>query len=167
MAATRPTAAGRATRGATPRHQDLTARPVDQIMSTPVFSVTADLRLVDALAAMVRTRLRHLVVVDDAGRCRGVVADRTITAAWAIDPTALSLTPIGRILDKRLAVVGAEATVAEVAQAMHTDAVDAVAVIDRTGCPVGLVTGGDLVALLATEVNASRTTTADAAEASS
>jgi len=38
---------------------------------------------------------------------------------------------------------------------MHVDRVDAVAVIDRTGCPIGMITGGDLVALMATRVRAS------------
>jgi hypothetical protein len=33
---------------------------------------------------------------------------------------------------------------------MYVDAVDAVAVIDRSGCPVGMVTGSDLIALMAT-----------------
>ena len=42
----------------------------------------------------------------------------------------------------------------DVARAMYLDGVDAVAVIDRTGCPVGIVTGGDLVALMATQVDA-------------
>jgi CBS domain-containing protein len=49
-------------------------------------------------------------------------------------------------------VVGAEATIGDVARAMYLDAVDAVAVIDRAGRPVGMVTGGDLVAVMAAHV---------------
>jgi CBS domain-containing protein len=37
---------------------------------------------------------------------------------------------------------------------MHTDGVDAVVVIDRGGRPLGLVTGGDLIALIAHHVPA-------------
>jgi CBS domain-containing protein len=148
MAARRPTS-----EPGTPsaRRLDLAARPVSQIMSKPVLAVTADLRLGDALEAMVHTGLRHLVVVDQADRCLGVIADRAIAAAWAVDPTALSLMAVARAIDERPAVVSADVTVADVARAMYTDGVDAVAVIDRAGHAVGMVTGGDLVALLATE----------------
>jgi CBS domain-containing protein len=99
---------------------------------------------------MVRTGLRHLAVVDDAGRCLGVVGDRAVAAAWAADPGALSCTPVERVLDRRPSVVGSEATIGEVARAMYVEGVDAVAVIDRTGRPVGMVTGGDLIRLMAT-----------------
>ncbi len=49
-------------------------------------------------------------------------------------------------------MVGLDATVGDVAQRMRLDAVDAVAVIDRTGGPVGMVTGSDLISLMATTV---------------
>lgn len=130
-------------------HRDLIALPVSEVMSHPVFSVTADVVLGDALAAMVRTGRRHIAVVDDAFRCLGVVGDRAVAAAWAFDPTALARTVVGQLLELRPAVVGSDATVRDVARAMCLDSVDAVAVIDRGGCPIGIVTGGDLVALMA------------------
>ncbi|HEX6873495.1 MAG TPA: CBS domain-containing protein [Micromonosporaceae bacterium] len=133
---------------------ELISQPVTEVMSRPVFSVLADLLLVDVLAAMVGTGLRHLVVVDEADRCLGVIADRAVAAAWATDPSALSYLPVGRVLDRRPSLVGTEATVGDVARAMYTDGVDAVAVIDRTGSPVGMITGADLVALMALHVPA-------------
>ena len=135
-------------------YRDLVALPVEEVMSRPVLSVTADALLGDTLAVMVQTGRRHLAVVDGGFRCLGVIGDRALAAAWAVDPTALGCTRVGRILDTRPSVVGADATVRDVARAMYLDGVDAVAVIDRTGCPVGIVTGGDLVALMATQVDA-------------
>jgi CBS domain-containing protein len=117
-------------------------------MSRPV-AVAADLHLGDALGVMVRGGLRHVIVVDDADRCLGVVGDRAITSAWATDPTALACTRVDHLLERRRAVVAATATVRDVAMMMHGDGVDAVAVIDEKGRCVGMVTGGDLVALLA------------------
>jgi CBS domain-containing protein len=133
-------------------HQDLVALPVVEMMSHPVISVTTTAVLGDVLAAMVRTGLRHLAVVDHYDRCIGVVGDRAVAAAWAADPNALSCTGVRHVLDRRPSVVGADATMGDVARAMYLDGVDAVAVIDRTGRPVGMVTGGDLVALMATHV---------------
>jgi CBS domain-containing protein len=134
------------------QHDDLVGRSVRDAMSRPVLSVTVDVVLSDVLAAMVRTGLRHLAVIDDGARCVGVVSDRAVAAAWAADPTALAYMPVGQVLERRPSVVGADATVGDVAQAMYVDGVDAVAVIDRAGTPIGMVTGGDLVALMATQV---------------
>jgi CBS domain-containing protein len=131
------------------RHQDLVSRPVTGIMSSPAVAILGSARLGSALAALTRTGLRHLGVVDEGGRCVGVVADRTIAAAWAADPMALECAAVASVLEPRPAVVGADASVGEVARVMHTDSVDAVAVIDRGGRPIGVVTGGDLIALMA------------------
>ena len=131
------------------RHQDLVSRPVTGVMSSPAVAILRSARLGSALAALTRTGLRHLAVVDDQGRCAGIVADRTIAAAWAADPMALECVVVAAVLEPRPALVGADASVGDVARVMHTDGVDAVAVIDRGGRPVGLVTGSDLIALMA------------------
>ena len=70
-------------------HRDLVALSVTEVMSQPVICVSADTMLGDVLAAMLSTNLRHLVVVDDGGSCRGVVGDRALAAAWATDHAAL------------------------------------------------------------------------------
>lgn len=137
--------------GSAGEHSGLVDVSVAEIMSRPVFSVPADLRLGEVLAAMVRTGVRHMGVVDDEHRCLGVVADRAIAAAWAMNPHALSYLPVFRVLDRRPAVVAAGATIGDVAEVMHTDRVDAVAVIDPFGRPVGIVTSSDLIGLLAAQ----------------
>jgi predicted transcriptional regulator len=130
-------------------HADLIALPVAEVMNHPVYSVAEDVVLADVLTAMVRTGRRHLAVVDRHGRCLGVVGDRAVAAAWAADPGAMGYVTVRRILDRRPSVVGTDARVHEVARAMFVDRVDAVVVIDRHGCPAGMVTGGDLIALMA------------------
>jgi CBS domain-containing protein len=136
------------------RHEDLVSRPVTGIMSSPAVAIVRSARLGSALAALTRAGLRHLAVVDEQSRCVGVIADRTMAAAWAADPAALEYVGVAAVLEPRPAVVGADATVGEVARVMDTDGVDAVAVIDRAGRPVGLVTGGDLIRLMADHIPA-------------
>jgi predicted transcriptional regulator len=131
------------------RHTELVTLRVREVMSQPVLAIGADAPLGEALSALIRTGLRHLVVIDADARCLGVIADRAVAAAWALDPAALECATVRHILDRRPSVVGGDATVGDVAQAMHTDGVDSVAVIDRTGQPIGMITGGDLVALIA------------------
>jgi CBS domain-containing protein len=133
-------------------HADIVSLPVSAIMSRPVFTITTDVVLANALMAMVRTGRRHLAVVDARDRCVGVIGDRALAAAWASDPTALAVMCVHHLLDARPSVVGLDATVGDVARRMHGDAVDAVAVIDSTGVPVGMISGSDLIGLMATTV---------------
>ena len=128
---------------------ELARRPVTRVMSSPVTSVSEGMLLGEALRLMVSRRHRHLVVVDRAGRCVGILADRAIAAAWAHDPASLSVLPVQSTLHGPPAVVGPQTRVLDVARLMRSSGVDAVAVADDDGEPVGIVTGTDLVALLA------------------
>jgi CBS domain-containing protein len=127
----------------------LARRPVKQFMSTPVVCVTAETTPDEALRAMVRAGHRHLVVIDGAGRCVGVLADRALAAAWAHNPDSLSRGRVAAMLDPEPAVVTDSAPVVDAARLMRAAGVDAVAVVDGSGHPIGILTGTDLIALLA------------------
>ncbi|MDQ7910417.1 CBS domain-containing protein [Phytohabitans sp. ZYX-F-186] len=127
----------------------LTARLAADVMSDPVDTIPADAPLDDALRAMVRLHHRHLVAVDRDGRCAGVLSDRAIAAEWARDPASLPVRRVASTLATRPAVVGPLATILDVARFMRATGTDAVAVADTDGYPLGIVTGTDLVALLA------------------
>jgi CBS domain-containing protein len=127
----------------------LASRPANLVMTSPVVCVTADMPLGAALRTMVNAGSRHLVVVDRDGRCLGVLADRAVAAAWAYNPAALDATTVGLVLDRDAALVGESTQLAAVASRMRSAGIDAVAVVDTDRHPVGIVTGSDLVALLA------------------
>jgi CBS domain-containing protein len=137
------------TRQSTATSDGLASRLVADVMSTPVTSVPEDMCMGDALRMMVQLRHRHLVAVGGDGRCVGVLADRAIAAAWAHDPASLSVKPVRSALPKNPAMVSPEAKVLDVARLMRATGADAVAVVDVEGRPVGIVTGSDLVAMLA------------------
>lgn len=124
-------------------------RQLGEVMSRPVRGVQTSATLGEALGVMVRDGLRHLVVTDEAGRCVGVLADRSVVAAWAAEPTSLTYRRVSSVLDRTPAVLAEQAAVVDAARLMRTACVDAVAVVDGRGVPVGIVTGSDLVALLA------------------
>ncbi|MEU8006066.1 CBS domain-containing protein [Catellatospora sp. NPDC049111] len=130
------------------RRAGLAGRAIRVVMTAAPLCVNSNTLLGDALAEMAAASLRHLVVVDCAGRCAGVLSDRCIVAAWAADPEALTCQRVSSLLESPAAVVD-DATVADAAKLMRTAAVDAVAVVDSRCVPVGIVTGSDLVALLA------------------
>jgi len=129
--------------------QPIAARPLTTTMTRTDLTVRNDLSLGDALAVMVRHGIRHVLVVDLAGRCVGVLADRVVASSFARDPSALTWQRVGEVLDPTPAFVGTGATVADAARVMCATGVDAVAVVDADNRPMGVVTSGDLIALLA------------------
>ena len=132
--------------------RDMTGLSVVDVMHSPVVCIWPSTLLGEALGAMLHVGVRHLVVVDQEGRCHGLLSDRAVTAAWAADPSALDWRPAGTLLDAKPAIVDVAATVRQVARLMHADRVDAVVVVDNDGHPLGVLTGSDLVALIATDV---------------
>ncbi|HEX6497483.1 MAG TPA: CBS domain-containing protein [Micromonosporaceae bacterium] len=124
-------------------------RTVPEVMTQPVVAVLADTTTWDALTAMVGTGLRHLVVVDPADHCLGVLSDRAVAAAWAHDPVAFGESTVVELVDPQPAVLPVDATVRQAAAVMRARQVDAVVVVDDSAHPLGIVTSSDLVALLA------------------
>jgi CBS domain-containing protein len=127
----------------------LARRPIAEVMSKPPVTIAADAILDDALIKMISSGLRHLAVIDEDGRCVGVLSDRTIASVWASDYNALSYRTVAMCLDTRSALVAEHSAVVDAARLMHDTATDGVAVVDAAGRPIGIVTGSDLVSLLA------------------
>ncbi len=117
------------------------------VMSKPPMVVSDRELLDDALVKMIKAGLRHLVVVDETGRCVGVLSDRAITALWAKDFNALAVRSVASALQGEPEKIGPLSEVINAAILMRAQGVDALAVTDTEGRPLGIVTGSDLVPL--------------------
>lgn len=126
----------------------LTRRPITEVMRRTAPIVPGRMPLHEALAMMVRMGTRHLIAVDEDGRCLGVLSDRTVAARWATDQAPLIKRTVVSALDIRPAVIPANWVIANAAKFMLGAHVDAVAVSDPEGRPVGLLTVSDLIAQL-------------------
>ena len=122
---------------------------VSAIMSRPAVAVRRDDTMADALRAFALSGLHHLVVVDGGGRCVGILGDRAVAAAWAYDSMTFSTLRLGTVMDVNQPMLAADAKVSDAARRMRRCGADAVAVVDADGSPVGVLTAGDLIALLA------------------
>ncbi len=118
-------------------------------MSHPVLAVSASAYFSDALQALVTHGLRHLAVVDNEGRCVGLLTDRTVAAEWAGRPMGFIRRTVDSACVESQPVVDRAATVAAAARIMHRCGTDAVIVVDTDRRPLGILTGGDVIALLA------------------
>ena len=110
---------------------------VRSIMSTAVETFPADLSVGDAVERFVAGSHSGYPVLDDAGRCLGVV-----TRADLLTATTGSL---GELVDGPPVVVAPGDPAIDVLSRMVEDGVDHVPVLDDTGRLVGICTRGDLL----------------------
>jgi CBS domain-containing protein len=118
------------------------------VMSSPVTTIDASTRLSTAWTAIFRSGRRHLVVVADR-RCVGVIDDRRIGLEWPMGELRATTLTVGEILRRDTTVVHTSTPVAQIARQMLDEGIDAVPVVSDHRELVGLVTGSDLIALMA------------------
>jgi CBS domain-containing protein len=130
------------------RPEDIT---VGQIMSQPAVAVDAHETAWVALQRLTTSGLRHLVVVSG-DRCIGVLSDRHVAAAWPFGELSRRTQLVLDLLGANRPSVTAGTAVGDAARAMLDAGVDALPVVDAHDRIVGLVTGSDLLRLLADAV---------------
>jgi CBS domain-containing protein len=118
------------------------------VMTTPALTLSPSATLWEAWRTMMQTGIRHLVVCDG-GQCAGVVDDRAVFAQWPMGPLALRRDRVGDVMRARSICVLEDVEVRTVAAVMVADGVDAVAVVDRDGEVVGIVTASDVAVAVA------------------
>lgn len=118
-------------------------RPVTEVMSTTVESVTSDSGLVEATQRMARGDIGDVLVVDSSGELHGIVTDRDIAirvVAEGRDPRNIR---VGDAMSPAVSV-GSNATVKEAMEVMRQHDIRRVPVVDTTGRPIGVISLGDL-----------------------
>jgi CBS domain-containing protein len=126
----------------------LNRRPVVEVMTVPAPVISDNVPLAEAVADMVRLDVRHAAVIDRRGRCIGVLCDRVAVSRWAADRSPRPLQTVASALPAIPAIIAANTVVLQAARLMRSVGVDALAVVDPQGRPVGVVTDSDLIALL-------------------
>jgi CBS domain-containing protein len=126
--------------------EDSSAR-VRDVMTPDVLGIVPSAPLEVALRMMVEAAVHHLPVVDD-GRCLGVVHEPDVL--WRLWSAVGVLSPtVGAVVRRPALAVAMDDTVPVVAGRM-VDAGTDVALVLEDGGLVGIVTGTDLLRLVAT-----------------
>lgn len=131
------------------RGGDLRDVPVATVMSSPALAVPTTALFDEVLRTLVANGVRHLAVVDGAGRCVGLLADRAVAAEWVGRPMAFQRRIVADACSEVQPIVRRDATVVVAARVMRHCGTDAVVVVDDDHRPVGVLTGSDVIALLA------------------
>ncbi len=126
---------------------------VHHLMSSPVITFFAEQTLSLADDVMHLRHLRHIPVIDDAGRVLGLVTHRDLLRAqWSSNrqpspgehlvPTSVL---VRDVMTEDVRTVGADVLAAEAGQLMLDHHLGCLPVVDETGKLVGIVTERDLM----------------------
>ncbi len=117
---------------------------VRDIMSRRIVAIRSDCDLRVAVDTLLRTALRHLVVVDPDRTCLGIITAEQVLAGLGSRRRQVG----DHVRDGGLRVHLAE-PVRRAAEVMVNGLVDALPVVDDDGHVVGIVTWSDIVAMVA------------------
>jgi CBS-domain-containing membrane protein len=133
------------------RHKDVN---VEQVMTTPVVTVSETASVADAVRRMAELDLKRLPVVDEEGHLVGIVSRVDVLRALAQPPVAEvprrspvagSDAVVGDVMMTSVPSVKADASLAEVVDLLVSTAQRRVVVVDDEHQVVGIITDGDLL----------------------
>ncbi|WP_296643404.1 CBS domain-containing protein [Roseinatronobacter sp.] len=118
---------------------------VEKVMSSSMFSATAETTIRDAAKQMREHDVGALPVLQD-GRPIGIVTDRDIVIR-ALAPQGFAFGPdtrIGDIMTRKVITCFADQDAAEAAALMGEERIRRLLVVDRTGVASGILSVGDI-----------------------
>lgn len=128
---------------------------VADVMRRHAIAIGPEAQLLDAVALLTDSEIRHLPVVDGYKRVIGIVSDRDIRAkvgdplrALVDESAALAQTTVEAIMTPNPITVKPSATVLEAADALLDDRIGALPVVDEEDRLVGILSYVDLLAYL-------------------
>lgn len=128
---------------------DPTVTMVDQVMNSPIITITSDRTMLDASHMMETNRIRHLCVVEE-GEIAGLISVRDLVRSFVdaeggpVSELDRVYRPLGVLMATDLATIGSEASVLEAAQRMRDKRIGSLLTVEA-GELVGIVTESDLI----------------------
>lgn len=131
-------------------------RAVRSVMSAPLMTARQDLDFATAQSMLANRAIRHLVLVDDAGRLRGVASETDFRRHIGHDLFA-AIQSLGAVMEPSAELIAPGCTLADALETMASRRLDHV-LIGRDGVPVGIITERDVPRLLASHVDTASVT---------
>ncbi|EFL49854.1 multi-sensor hybrid histidine kinase [Solidesulfovibrio fructosivorans JJ]] len=141
------------------RGLDFPERPVGDVMTAPVITVPADTMLVEAYHLMAQKHLRHLVMVDAAGKAGGVLTQSDLVAGLEHEGLT-GAKCVADIMTRDVVTAPGNISVREAVRRMASRSISCL-VVAREDRPAGIITERDVVRLLADNPRLGRLTLYD------
>ena len=127
--------------------------PVAAVMSPRVLTAYPNDSLLEAADVMVTSHIRHLPVVDEAGRLVGILSERDLRAALGVPADALQHWPLSpartrkvrELMTSPVFSLRPEQPVSQAITTMVNRAIGALPVVDRENHPIGIVSYLDVL----------------------
>jgi CBS domain-containing protein len=129
-------------------YQNLMQEPVSKLELRELVAVPPTTSIRKSIAAMRRTRVGCVAVVDEAGRPLGVFTERLLLQRLVSDPGSLN-EPLGDHMDAPCACVTRDDSITKLIDCMESRKLRFVCVIDEKGRAVALAGQKGVVAFLA------------------
>ena len=126
--------------------EGFTDRPIRELMSAPVTTVTEETVLVEAYQLLTRKHLRHLVMVDAAGRTKGVLTQSDLVERLGYESLS-EIKKVSEIMTREVVTSPGNITVREAVRRMADRSISCL-IVAREGRPAGIITERDVVRLL-------------------
>jgi CBS domain-containing protein len=126
--------------------------PIGDYCQKPAATVRGDETIHAAATRMTQERIGSLAVVEE-GRPVGIVTDRDVVLETLCKPLDPASVKVGEITSRPLVSIEQDAPVREAARMIRRHGVRRLPVVDEKGQLVGIVTGDDLLSLVAGELN--------------
>jgi CBS domain-containing protein len=102
-----------------------------------------------AILQMAEKRRAAVVVVDDAGRLRGIFTERDLLRRVAVPGRDPRTTPLGDVMTRDPETLEPDALIAYAINRLHNASYRTIPLIDAQGRPIGIMTVNDIVQWLA------------------
>jgi diguanylate cyclase (GGDEF)-like protein/PAS domain S-box-containing protein len=126
-------------------------RPISELMTTPVVTISGNLNIYEAYSLMLTNRIRHHVVVDHGGRMLGLMTQSDLINHLGHE-YFVELRKIEQVMTTGVMTVASNAPICEALSIMAGPGISCVVVADQR-MPLGIVTERDAVRLVAEGVD--------------
>jgi len=144
------------------------SKPVRQIMTRQVFSLSPQHDLAEAINLMQENKFRHIPIIDENGKLQGIISDRDILRhlhyagkrpmgrqkkfrdhLFKVDPKFVNLKmPLERIMTQKLTHISPDSSTYSAAETLRKSKVSCLPVADDQNNLLGIVTMTDLMSAL-------------------
>ncbi len=125
---------------------------LQNLIKSKLVTATAEQSVTEVAELMKEHEIGSVIVVDEYGAPEGIITDRDIVLRCVVNKTDCENVHARNIMSRSVKTVNESDGLMDVIRCMSDERVRRIPVVDDSGRAVGLVSFGDLLELLATEL---------------
>lgn len=119
--------------------------PVREVMSTTIVSAHTGTSLKDLLRMLRKHRVRHIPILDERGRIRGLISNRDMLVAHVASKSVEGRQVAGHIMSRELVTVGPSVCVNAAGRVLLESRISCLPVVEENRLLLGVICESDFV----------------------